>query len=118
MSTRRAMRLGSLIKEELGMILLQEVRDPHIGFVTVTDVVLTPDLKRGKVYVSVLGSESNKARALEGLQHASRFIRHKLGERLSIKFVPEIVFYLDTSIEYGERIDRLIDEINAKPKPD
>jgi ribosome-binding factor A len=119
MASRRTMRLGSQIKEVLSMILLQEVRDPGIGFVTVTDVVVTPDLKRAKVYVSIMGSEADKTRALESLQRAAKFIRRKLGERLSLRFVPEVAFYLDTSIDYGERIDRLLDEINAsKPKPD
>lgn len=118
MSTRRTMRLGSQIKEILGMILLQEVRDPRVGFVTVTDVVLTPDLKRCKVYVSVMGAEADKQGALEGLQRATKFIRYKLGERLSLRFVPEVIFYLDTTLEYAERIDRLLDEIHSKPKSD
>ncbi|MBI1746555.1 MAG: 30S ribosome-binding factor RbfA [Acidobacteria bacterium] len=116
MATRRAMRLGSQIKEELSLILFQEVRDPRIGLVTVIDVVLTPDLKRSKVYVSITGSPEDRKATLASLERAGKFIRHKLAERLAIRFTPEIVFYLDTSIDYGERIDRLLAEIKSKPE--
>jgi len=115
---RRPQRLSSQIREELSLILLREVRDPGIGFITVTDVELTADLRLAKVYVSVMGSEEERARALSGLERAGGFIRHKLGERLTVRFIPELSFRLDQSLDYGERIDRLLEQIKPKPESD
>jgi ribosome-binding factor A len=100
------------IQQEISLMLLRNVKDRRIGLVTITGVDLSPDLRHAKVYVSSMGTEKQKNESLEALRHAAGWIRHELGQRIRMKFLPEIVFYADTSQEYGERIDRLLDEIN------
>jgi ribosome-binding factor A len=87
------------------------MKDRRVGFVTVTGVQMSPDLRHAKVFVSLMGSESEKKESLEALNRANGWVRHELGQRIRMKFLPDIIFLTDTSQEYGERIDRLIDEI-------
>ncbi len=88
------------------------MKDRRIGFVTVTGVDMSPDLRHAKVYVSAMGSDAERKASLDTLNHAAGWIRHELGQRIRMKFLPEIVFRADHSQEYGERIDRLLDEIS------
>lgn len=99
------------IQHEIGAMLCRDLKDRRIGFVTVTGVQMSPDLRHAKIYVSAMGNEEEKEASLEALNHASGWIRHELGQRIRIKFLPEIIFLPDTSQEYGERIDRLLNEI-------
>ena len=92
-------------------MLTRNVKDRRIGFVTVTGVELSPDLRHAKIFVSAMGSEKEKAEALEALNHASGWIRRELGQRIRMKFLPEVVFRTDTSMDYGEKIERLLDGI-------
>lgn len=94
------------------MMIFRNMKDRRIGFVTVTGVQMNPDLRHARIFVSLMGSESEKKESLDTLNHASGWIRHELGQRIRMKFLPEIVFQMDTSQEYGEHIDRLIDEIH------
>ncbi len=87
------------------------MKDRRVGFVTVTGVQVSPDLRHAKIFVSLMGSESEKKESLEALNRANGWVRHELGQRIRMKYLPEIIFLTDTSQEYGERIDRLIDEI-------
>jgi len=87
------------------------VKDRRIGLVTVTGVNLTSDLRHARVYVSCMGTDQEKAATLQALNHAAGWIRHELGQRIRMKFLPEVVFCTDASLDYGERIDRLLDEI-------
>jgi ribosome-binding factor A len=100
------------IQQEISLMLFRNVKDRRIGLVTITGVDLSPDLRHAKVFVSAMGTEKQKNESLEALRHAAGWIRRELGQRIRTKFLPEIVFYADTSQEYGERIDRLLDEIN------
>jgi len=100
------------IQHEISQILLRNLKDRRIGFVTVTGVEMSPDLRHAKVYVSTMGNAAEKKASLDTLNHAAGWIRRELGQRIRIKFLPEIVFHYDTSQEYGERIDRLLDEIH------
>ena len=109
--TRRNQRLALQIQQEISMMLFRNVKDRRIGLVTVTGVELSPDLRHAKVFFSAMGSEKEKSESMEALNHAAGWIRHELGQRIRMKFLPEIVFRVDTSQEYGERIDRLLDEI-------
>jgi ribosome-binding factor A len=99
------------IQQEIGMMLFRNVKDRRIGLVTVTGVELSPDLRHARVFITAMGGEKEKKESLEALNHASGWIRHELGQRIRMKFLPEIVFRADNSQEYGERIDRLLDEI-------
>ena len=107
----RQRRLGELLKHEISDLILREIKDPRIGFVSITSVDLTADLRQAKVFVSVLGRESEKNSSLAGLRSAAGFIRRELGHRLRLKYVPEISICYDNSIERGSRIDALIDSV-------
>jgi ribosome-binding factor A len=110
MDNRRLNRAASLIRGEICAIL-KELKDPRIKFVTVTGVDLSVDLRHAKVYVSVLGSASEREDTLAGLNSANGFIRKELGTRLTIRYVPELAFLYDDSIEHGIRIGELLDSI-------
>jgi ribosome-binding factor A len=108
MTSTRAERLAGLIRAEASEIIQRGLKDPRIGFVSITDVVVSPDLRHAKIYVSVLGDEEVKRRTMEGLTRATGHIRSELGARLAIRFVPEVLFRLDESIERGARITTLL----------
>jgi ribosome-binding factor A len=112
--SRRPQRLALEIQHEISRILFRDLKDRRIGFVTVTGVELSPDLRHAKVYVSTMGGAAEKQASLDALSHAAGWIRHELGQRIRIKFLPEIVFRADTSQEYGERIDKLLNEIREE----
>ncbi|MBE3596057.1 MAG: 30S ribosome-binding factor RbfA [Hydrogenibacillus sp.] len=109
----RPQRIAEQIKKELGVLLQQEVKDPRIGFVTVTGVEVTPDYEEAKVYVSIMGDEEEREQALEGLKRAQGFLRTELGRRIEVRHIPELIFKLDTSLDYGLRIDRLLSELKG-----
>lgn len=110
---KRSQRVGDLLREEIADIIIYRLKDPRIGFVTVTGVDVTDDLKIAKVYVSILKDEE-KETTLEILNSAKSFIRSELSKRVRMKFIPSIEFRLDTSIEYGSRIEKLLKEIKEK----
>jgi ribosome-binding factor A len=109
---RRPARLGNQLREEIGLMLQREVKDPRIGFVTVTDVHLTADCKLARVFVSVLGSEQDRRNSLEGLSQAAGFIRFELGHRLRLRYSPELEFRLDDSLEKEARLEELFGQIH------
>lgn len=109
--SRRPQRLALQIRHEIGLLLTRGLKDRRIGLVTVTGVDLSSDLRHAKVFVSIMGSEKQKKESLQALSHAAGWIRHEIGQRIRVKFLPEIVFRTDTSHDYGERIDQLLEEI-------
>ena len=100
------------MKEEIADILMKKIKDPRIGFVTVTDVDLADDLRNAKVFVSVYGGD--KKESLKGLASAAPFIRSELGKRLRMRFVPELLFRFDATVEQGAHIMELLREIEVK----
>lgn len=106
-------RLNHTFQEEISMILMTEIKDEEIKFVTITGVETTNDLSFAKVYFTVL-DESKKDTTLKALEKASPFIRSKLAERVEIRHTPELKFIFDTSIEYGNHIEKIIEEINKE----
>jgi len=110
---KRVDRIGELIKEELSMLLLREVRDPRIGFITLTGVKMSGDLRLAKVYFSMIGSEEDRCSTLEGLGKAKGYLKRELAKRLNLRCMPDIIFYFDTSVEYGERIESIIRRIKT-----
>lgn len=110
---KRSQRVSDLIREEIADILMYRLKDPRIGFITVTGVDMTSDLKFAKVFVSILKEEEREL-TLEILNSAKNFIRSALSKRLRMKFIPNVEFRLDTSIEYGYKIDKLLKEIKDK----
>ncbi|WP_026674241.1 30S ribosome-binding factor RbfA [Alkalihalobacterium bogoriense] len=114
MSNVRASRVGEQMKKELSDIIMRELKDPRVKFVTVTGVDVTGDLQQAKVYITVLGSEEEKADTLKGLSKASGFIRSEIGKRIRLRKTPEITFTFDESIEYGNRIEALLADLNKE----
>ncbi len=110
---KRSQRVSDLLREEIAEIIFFKLKDPRVGFLTVTGVDITDDLKIATVYISILKEEEKKS-TLEILQAAKSFIRSELSKRLKMKFIPSIDFRLDTSIEYGNRIEQLLHEIKEK----
>jgi len=110
---KRSQRVGDLVREEVADIIMYRLKDPRIGFVTVTGVDMSPDMKNAKVYVSVL-KEEDRELTLEILNSSKSFIRSLLSKRLKMKFIPTVEFRFDTSIEYGYKIDKLLKEIKDR----
>ncbi|GAW94302.1 30S ribosome-binding factor RbfA [Calderihabitans maritimus] len=111
MSLQRAERVAEQIKKEVAQILREEIKDPRIGFVTVTDVEVSSDLRHVKIYVSVYGDKEEQETTMEGLQNATGFIRREIGQRIPLRYTPEIVFKFDRSIEHGARIAELLAQV-------
>ena len=112
----RIEKLQELIKQEMSKMLLKELKDPRIGFVTVTDVEMTGDLREAKIYVSVMGGEEQVKSSLEGLNSALGFIRREIGHLIRLRFTPEISFALDTSLDYGDHIQKLLLQVGGENK--
>ncbi|WP_409292342.1 30S ribosome-binding factor RbfA [Peribacillus sp. SCS-26] len=108
----RANRVGEQMKKELSEIIGRKIKDPRIGFVTVTDVEVTGDLQQAKVYISVLGDEEQRQNTLKGLAKAKGFIRSEIGQRIRLRKTPEIFFEFDESVDYGNRIENLLTQIH------
>lgn len=118
MSKNRQRRLSELLKEEISDIILKEVKDPRIGFVSITDVELSGDLRHAKIFFSVIGDQSEREDTLNGLKKATGFIRKLVGERITVYHTPELVFKYDDSIEHGIHISNLIKEVRKEEKED
>jgi ribosome-binding factor A len=112
MSTRTE-KVSDLMKDEISRLILREMRDPRIGFVTVTGTAVSPDLRLVKVHVSVLGSPEVRQVSLKALNNASAFFRRSLFKNLRLRHAPEVVFRLDESLDQGERIDEVLRAIHA-----
>lgn len=106
--TMRSNRVGEQMKKELSDIISRKLKDPRIGFVTVTDVEVTGDLQQATVYISVLGNDAEKEQTLLGLSKSKGFIRSEIGQRIRLRKTPELSFEFDTSVAYGNRIDSLL----------
>ncbi len=115
--TRRTERVNDLLRQEISELINHQVKDPRLGgFVTVTEVSTSSDLRYAKVFVSIMGSEQDKRKVLQGLASASGFLRRGLGVRLSMRRIPELVFHQDDSIERGAHILELIKETSEHEK--
>lgn len=104
-------KIGSNFVKEISYIIIEEIKDPDIKFVTITDCDVTNDLSFAKVYFTVL-NEEKKEETIEALNRAANFIEIELSKRIDIRKMPQISFHYDESIEYGNHIEKLIDEIN------
>jgi ribosome-binding factor A len=110
MTGRRPERLAEQIKEEVSLIISGEVEDPRVGFVTVTDVKMSPDLRHAKVYVSVIGTDDEVKGSLAALKHANGFIRYQLGAVLRMRHTPELHFAHDDAEVRAARIEELLSQ--------
>jgi ribosome-binding factor A len=110
MATARMRRVNEVIRQVLGDHIATDLKDPRIGFVTVTDVDTSPDLRTARVYVSVLGGEAERERALAGLRSAHGFLQGKIAAEMRMKRTPTLTFHYDESVDRGVRISRLLDQ--------
>jgi ribosome-binding factor A len=110
----RQEKLGELIAVELSELIRTRLKDPRVGFASITHVEVSGDLRHAKVFVSVMGSQEEQAATMKGLKHATGFLRHELASRLVLRFMPELVFKLDTSIAEGARILELLQKIEQE----
>lgn len=113
----RSNRVGEQMKKELSEIIGRKIKDPRIGFVTVTDVEVTGDLQQATVYISVLGDQEQRDKTLQGLEKAKGFMRSEIGQRIRLRKTPELFFEFDESVDYGNRIESLISQIKKEEKP-
>ena len=114
MPARRLSRVASAFKAAAGHVILHELNDPRRGFVTVTKVELTPDLKTAQVFVSVMGDEKERLRVITGLRHAHGFIQARIARRLSMRSTPIVEFVEDTTVRTSVRISRLLKELEEE----
>jgi ribosome-binding factor A len=110
---KRSERLGELILAEISDLLTRGIKDPRIGFVTLTRVEMSDDLRHAKVFVSIIGAEPEKARTLQGLSSATGYIRRHLGRALHLRYTPEIAFLVDDSLEHGAKIAQILRQLHA-----
>ncbi len=110
----RADRVADQIRMEVADILMRKIKDPRVRSVTVTDVELTNDLRIARVFVTVMGTDAEEREIFAGLAKASGFVRGELGRRLTLRYLPEVVFVKDLSGPRGDRVLQLLDELQSK----
>lgn len=110
MPTRRQRRVSELVRRELSLLLLHQVRDPRLASVTITGVDVTQDLLLARIHFRTIESD-DMAQALAGLEHASGYLRSQLAAKVQLRYAPELEFVPDRSAEYGQRIDALLDQL-------
>ncbi|MHC5078452.1 MAG: 30S ribosome-binding factor RbfA [Planctomycetota bacterium] len=116
----RRKRVAERLKQEIGGILLSEIKDPRIGMVSVVRVKVSADLRTASVYVSVLGDDADKKKAMQGIQHARGFIQTHIAKRVDLRFAPILRFHLDESIERSVRLSKILNELSKEweePEP-
>lgn len=116
MQGSRSDKVAESIKEEISKIVDREIKDPRIGFVTITHVELKDNLRYAKVFFSKMGNQDEKDKALKGLENATGFIRKLVAERIELRYAPEIVFKLDESAEYSQHIEDILKKIKEQSK--
>ncbi|MBD1935245.1 MULTISPECIES: 30S ribosome-binding factor RbfA [Cyanophyceae] len=119
-TSRRVSRVSALIKREISQLLLQEIKDDRVGagMVSVTDVDVSGDLQHAKIFVSIYGTDEAKEETMAGLTAATGFVRRELGQRLGLRRTPEIMFLEDESLERGDRLLSLINQLSSERKPE
>lgn len=110
---KRSQRVSHLLKKEISEIISRRVKDPRLGFLTITDVEVSPDLKNAKVYVSIFREEEREP-TMEALKASSSFIRSELGRRVKLKNIPFLTFMIDMTPEYGEKMERIFKDLKEQ----
>lgn len=110
--------MSSLLRDQIGKIVLTKIKDPRLGFVTITAVEISGDLKEAKVFTSVLGEDYDKKISIEVLNHAVPFIKNQLNSMVELKYIPTLEFILDDSLEKTDRINKVLKDFNFKQSND
>ena len=114
MEGKRSDRVADSIRKEISEMFVKRIKDPRIGFITLTRVTVTEDCRLAKVYYSIVGTPEQKRKSMEGLNSAKGYIRRELGHRMNLKYTPELVFQFDPSIEYAIHMGELIDHLQEE----
>ena len=117
MQGKRTERVASLLQMELSSLILEQIKDPRLGFVTVMNVKITADLKSAVVFVSIMGDKKKKEESLKVLTHAAGFLQHEVGTALQMRYTPKLQFELDDSLDKDFEIGQVIRKIEEKDKP-
>ncbi len=115
---KRSEKVAEAIHEMVSELLVKGLKDPRIGFVTITGVKVTDDLHLATVYFTVIGSDAEKKATEQGLNSARGFIRKEMGKTLRMRYVPDLLFRYDASVEYGARIENILKEISTADEGD
>lgn len=107
-------KVAGIIQKEISEIIQFELKDPKVGFITITDVEVSGDLSQAKIFVSFLGQEARKEAGMKALERSKGFLRTQLAQRLTIRKVPQLIFLHDTSLERGNKIEKIIADIHKK----
>ena len=118
MEGKRSDRVADSIRKEISEMLVKTIKDPRIGFITLTRVTVSEDCRLAKVYYSVVGTPEQKRQSMEGLNSAKGYIRRELGHRMKLKYTPELVFQFDPSIEYAIHMEEVFQHIQEERKKD
>jgi ribosome-binding factor A len=113
---KRSNKVADLIRKEVSDMLMTSVKDPRIGFVTVTRVAVSDDCRQAKVYFSVMGTAKEQESAIQGLASATGFVRKELGRRVSLRYTPEILFQFDPSVEYAIHMEEVFHHLEKERK--
>ena len=110
----RTARVGDQIRSELASLLTRDVHDPGIGFLTITRVTVSPDLQQARVYYTTIGDDKERRESARALDRARPFLRRQVGQRLRLKRVPDLTFFFDESIETGDRVERILQDLQTE----
>lgn len=116
MEFQRSHRVGEQIQKEISALILKGLKDPRVGFVTITAVEVSRDLHYARIFFTVIGDERARRESERGLNSALPYLRREIGKRLRLRLVPELTFEYDTSLEYGNRIESLLRDLNSGEK--
>ena len=117
-SYKRTERVSRLLQEEVSKIIQQEIKDPKIGFVTVTKAEISPDLQQVKVFISIYGDDKSMQKSMQVLDKAKPFIRREIGRRIKLRYTPDIHFRYDETAEKASRIFKLLNELKSEKRGD
>ncbi|GBF11283.1 30S ribosome-binding factor RbfA [Tepidibacillus infernus] len=114
MANVRIGRVGEQIKKEISQLIQYDLKDPRIGFVTITGVEVTGDFSQATIYLSIMGQEDEVKESIKALEKAKGFLRSELGKRIRLRHTPELIFKVDQSIAYGSKIEKLLQDIKEE----
>ena len=114
MEGKRSEKVADLIQKEISQMLVKSIKDPRIGFVTITKVTVSEDCRFAKIYFSVAGTEAERENSMRGLDSAKGYVRKELGQRIRLRYTPEIMFQFDPSIEYAIYMEELIQSLHQE----
>lgn len=117
MEGKRSEKVADLIQKEISQMLVKSIKDPRIGFITITRVTVSEDCRFARVYFSVTGSQAERESSIKGLDSAKGFVRKELGRRIRLRYTPDIMFQFDPSIEYAIHMEELIQSIHQGKEP-